>query len=581
MKTQNFFLSSFRHTRSLKQMLAVLFLIILLVEGIVFFIVVHVTQNSMYSEAVKNSENLLEYYSNQLDSQISFAEKQLHILANDNFLHKTEDDSDPSAQNYLEKFQLKEMMQKTLDLNGILDGIFMYRKASASVPYYAVSSKYTNYNEELQLKEFITTQELSEFSGHWFFTQIDQKNYLLYLEQGIYGWYGIWIKAQSILQDLSLLNPQSQSGLYVCDLNGSILESQSTFSFNGSFLPDDSGSFLLINGRNYIKTVSSANQEDYVLAALLPENEILKEMSGLRPVLIAAIVINFFLLLLCILSARRFVYAPLSTLVTHMETIKNGDLESRLPVSNCLSEFEDVYSTFNDMQKSILDLKLDNYEKQIREEQTKRQFLQSQIKSHFFLNCLNTIYMLAQGKQCQLIQKLDLCMANYMRYLARPADQPVALGLELEHIDNYMSIQTLRYRNRISFSCELENEELRGCLIYPLMVQTFVENSMKYAIDPEKDNNTIFIKIRFDTDKKENFIIRIQDSGPGFSEELLERLNSPQTMAVNGLSGIGIANVKNRMELFFKGTGVLCFFNILPAGACVQLQLPVHSLWHI
>ncbi|MFR7900864.1 MAG: histidine kinase [Ruminococcus sp.] len=48
------------------------------------------------------------------------------------------------------------------------------------------------------------------------------------------------------------------------------------------------------------------------------------------------------------------------------------------------------------MQRSIITLKMDNYERQIQEEQIRCQFLQSQIKSHFFLNCLNIIYMLAQ-----------------------------------------------------------------------------------------------------------------------------------------------------------------------------------------
>ncbi|MFR7900863.1 MAG: histidine kinase [Ruminococcus sp.] len=62
------------------------------------------------------------------------------------------------------------------------------------------------------------------------------------------------------------------------------------------------------------------------------------------------------------------------------------------------------------------------------------------------------------GKQYDLIQKLDLCMANYMRYLTHPAEKPVTISQELEHVNNYMTIQTLRYHNCVLFPVKLEDD---------------------------------------------------------------------------------------------------------------------------
>ncbi len=62
------------------------------------------------------------------------------------------------------------------------------------------------------------------------------------------------------------------------------------------------------------------------------------------------------------------------------------------------------------------------------------------------MNCLNIIYSLAELQNYSLIQKMDMCMVNYLRYLARKEDEPVNIEQELEHIRNYMEIQELRYR---------------------------------------------------------------------------------------------------------------------------------------
>lgn len=562
--------------KSLKQLLFFLFLLILFIEAFVMFVVIQITHKSLTQEAVRTSEALLEYYSSQLESQMDFAQKELLIFANDTTLLPPVSYEDSLEQQYFQKLHMKNNMQKVLNLNTILDGIFIYRPDADTLPYFAVSSSYTSYEQELQLKEQIESRNLSENAGYWSFWHIDNKEYLLYLEKGIYGWYGIWIKAQSILQNFQLLNPNSQSGLYICDSKGAILESQSLFSFSGTFLQTESGSVFKVGQKQYIKVVTRINQEDYVLAALLPEAEILKEMGAIRPVLAAIIITNLLLLFLCLFCAKHFVYEPLHGLTAHMEAVKAGDLKTELPLGNHLEEFESVYAVFNEMQKSIITLKMDNYERQIQEEQIQRQFLQNQIKSHFFLNCLNIIYMLAQGKQFQLIQKLDLCMANYMRYLTRPAEQPVTLFLELEHVKNYMTIQTLRYHDRITFSCEVEDPDMEQYSLYPLMIQTFVENSMKYAMDPESDHNHISVKIAHIPKKPDYFSILITDCGPGFPEETLIRLNTSLPLPMNGLSGIGIANIKSRLALFYKGKGSILFSNTSPHGAKVELQLPLH-----
>lgn len=151
---------SFPARRSLKQLLILLFLVILLAEIAVMSLVVRITQSSMSQEAVKTSESLLEYYSNQLENQMNFAQKDLRILADDTTLVSSGLYENPLEQQYFQKLHMKSYMKKILDLNTILDGIFVYRPTADILPYFAVSSKYTSYEQELQLQKQIESADL-------------------------------------------------------------------------------------------------------------------------------------------------------------------------------------------------------------------------------------------------------------------------------------------------------------------------------------------------------------------------------------------------------------------------------------
>lgn len=165
---------SFPARRSLKQLLILLFLVILLAEIAVMSLVVRITQSSMSQEAVKTSESLLEYYSNQLENQMNFAQKDLRILADDTTLVSSGLYENPLEQQYFQKLHMKSYMKKILDLNTILDGIFVYRPTADILPYFAVSSKYTSYEQELQLQKQIESADLLTASGYWSFWHIDE-----------------------------------------------------------------------------------------------------------------------------------------------------------------------------------------------------------------------------------------------------------------------------------------------------------------------------------------------------------------------------------------------------------------------
>lgn len=168
--------------------------------------------------------------------------------------------------------------------------------------------------------------------------------------------------------------------------------------------------------------------------------------------------------------------------------------------------------------------------------QTELSFLKSQINPHFFFNTLNNIYSLAvvrSEKTAPAVMKLS----SIIRYiLTETTQEHVALSNEVDFIKNYIELQQVRLTEKttVSFSAEgLIDEKI----VAPLVFIPFVENAFKYGIST-KSNSHIDIKIEALENKiqffSSNYIVPSENN----------RMEN---------TGIGINNVKRRLELMYQG----------------------------
>lgn len=111
--------------------------------------------------------------------------------------------------------------------------------------------------------------------------------------------------------------------------------------------------------------------------------------------------------------------------------------------------------------------------------------------------------------------------------------------------------------------------------IPPLVLQTFIENSIKYAISRE---NETWIRLTVDRCILEDGIpgtrITLSDTGPGFPPEVLEKLEEGLPLDQSKGTHIGIMNTLKRLEYLYYSLAAVCFSNLSGGGACVTLLLP-------
>jgi len=185
--------------------------------------------------------------------------------------------------------------------------------------------------------------------------------------------------------------------------------------------------------------------------------------------------------------------------------------------------------------------------------QAERDLLKAQIHPHFFFNTLNSLYALTMVKSDKG-PEVVLQLSELMHYMLYDANAPqVSLDTEINHLRSYMDIEQLRFGDRLDLRCNIP-ADVNGQTVAPLLLLPFIENAFKHSLSHEKDKAWIHIDI----------ILRQGDLR-------MHIANSCHPVKKTGeSSGIGLTNVKKRLELTYPGQHQL---NIRPGDEVFEVDL--------
>ena len=160
--------------------------------------------------------------------------------------------------------------------------------------------------------------------------------------------------------------------------------------------------------------------------------------------------------------------------------------------------------------------------------------LRSQVSPHFLFNMLTNMVSMAR-LQSNLLEPSLIRLSELLRYMLYESnEEKIAITSEIEHIENYVSLQQLRFGEDVKVSLQIQNDYPEG-MIEPMLLVPFIENAFKHGIGMVKDP---FIQITL-TVKEQllNFTV-VNNYNPG-------------NQSKDKHSGIGLSNVKNRLELLY------------------------------
>ena len=283
----------------------------------------------------------------------------------------------------------------------------------------------------------------------------------------------------------------------------------------------------------------------------------------------------FIILLLIILLPVFFLYlhhimiVPIRSIVNTMREVGDGATSIRIPPIKKLSEFQLIAKTFNNMMDQMEQLKIDIYEKKIAEQELYIQCSKLQINPHFFLNSLNTLYLLNKRRDHAQINKILTYLLDYFKNVFSGKGDIVRLEDEVNLVLSYAAVQRFRYDGNIHIHYEVEKaaEEVP---VPSMVMLTFVENAIKYSTNYSKE-----LDIRlYAALSEDQLVIQIEDDGGGFPEEILQALREGKHLYKEDREHIGISNVVSRLKLYYGQEASITFENMESSGARVCIKLP-------
>lgn len=286
---------------------------------------------------------------------------------------------------------------------------------------------------------------------------------------------------------------------------------------------------------------------------------------------------------------------PLEQMVRNAKKIGEGDFSVGEVSADSGDEMQIIAGVFNRMSRNISDLfneiqqkaalehelkeeKMRNLEIQNLLRETEIQNLQSQINPHFLFNTLNAISQVAILEDAVETGNLIKAVARLLRYNLRSLDRPVTVMDEINHIKEYIYIMGVRYGEKVD--CRINHSDNLNKYLIPCMtLQPIVENAYIHGVANLTDTQG---KIRIEIGIREGRLqIEIEDNGVGFTRAKLAKVlntepgKSPASKRQGKSNGLGLANMRKRLELFYRQTNLLTIVSRPKQGTKVLLSLPL------
>ncbi len=521
----------------------------------------------------REHEILTSDYAHKLGHDIDLLESYIKNIYSDNVHYQI-----------LKRPQITESqwMQATYYLNnnfrakaGILDyfgGVFYYDEK-----WNSLRSEFSNYPYEgdsyrlNQLVKEVVRPLTDERMPCRAVMTYEEETYLVY----VLGDHG---KQLGYLINLSRYFAQRENmQLVIADLAGNILVSQGAGILDG----DSAAREIARKGQNsgFTCMISKENVSGQDLQILLVHQD--KQLAFwnriefwllfiLIPFMAFAVLWNVYRFV------RRIIYQPIDHFVHRLTEMKMEELPENFGDTGGESQLEEIRLINEKLDELIAEmrqLEQDKYKKEKEADAALLQYYQLQVSPHFFFNCLNIIASLLHEQDVETVNTMIYSVSRHFRYVFQDYNSQVLLEEELEEVSAYCNIYIIK--NSVPLLLQQQvSEETKSYEVPILCIQTFVENSIKYAVSKDRVLSVTIRANRIKDEGRAYLRICIMDNGEGYRPEVLEQLNRPVKEFQYHSRHVGVDNIKYRIFLLYGERAKLYFYNSPAGGAVTEMLLP-------
>lgn len=330
-----------------------------------------------------------------------------------------------------------------------------------------------------------------------------------------------------------------------------------------------------VGGLSSFIAYTTSKDTGWTYFSILSYNDIFKKKNDLRFALLVVVFLLFITVIAISYGFARGITKPIERLTQQMRYAEKGDFEWIVTNSLDTDRSDEVgylQKRFFIMIRRIDTLIEENYTRQMLLKDTEYRALQAQINPHFLYNTLTSINWMARTSGQAAISRMVEALSRLLRNAISNNVQVITLGEEIGLIQDYMSIQKVRFESELHFLLDID-EKFNGYRIPKMSIQPIVENAIKHGLENMLGDCTITIAA---VEGEEGIDISITDNGPGMDEIALEQLRKFEIPSKG--TGIGLKNIHERLRLMFGESAGLHFESSVGMGTTVTIKLPKESV---
>ena len=524
-----------------------LLLVLLLINILINIAMSNITRNFIKNQNIVHLRSSIEIYADSVNEKLHSVERFMYsTITHNESLEKLN-----HVQTFLEyQENIKKVQTSFTEFEYQNETHMTFLLETDSTDHFInVSNLYIPYEDYLLLKSNLKSLRSNISNRKWKNVTTKNSEYLVksvhYEGKIIYA----VISSEDILKPLNKLNIGNNGKLSLKEPNN-------------------------IPSSNYL--IHAQNEKTHLpfdIYVLVDYAEVFRNITLLEVFLSAVPIIITILSIIIILYIRQWMIKPITRLTERLSQLGDSIPPSEFFISEGILEIDKANDKLNKVIFDMQELKIREYHSQLELKKIELNYLKNQIRPHFYLNMLSMIHSMLQTKNYKEIEELTILTSNYLRHLFMANQDFSELKDEVQHIKDYLEIQRIRYGNSIYFSLDY-NSDLQNTLVPSLLLQTFIENTIKHGFSFQ-DLFTILLSIKkVKTEDSDYIQICIEDNGPGFSEEILSKLNQKQSLITEDGHHIGITNTIERLNLLYPNDYTITFENNEEGGAKILLLIP-------
>lgn len=591
MKKPNLITRMFGKFKSIQSTMLVSFSALMVLAMLVFMVIaMRYTSGTIYENSINYMSQIIQQVNYDIDTYIEYMENISSVIAKSSDVprylfdqNQTEAEREAEKERILTQFQT--IMESRDDIYNVAavakNGRYIINQGDDELTGYVDIESLDWYQAAMESKSGIAVssshvQNAIQSSYKWVITlsralvnnQTGEREGLFFVDLNY-----------SAISDLCNNNSIEEKGyIFVLDAEGNIVYHPKQQLMYGGLKTENIDAImecredsLIIDegGDSKLYTMSKSKRTGWTVVGAVYTSELLKnnEQAQMWYLLVASILLLAVIGISSIIS--REITKPIRSLRDSMRKVQNGQFDTHVEVIT-ENEIGSLGRSFNLMTSEIQALMEQNVYEQKQKRKSELKALQAQINPHFLYNTLDSIIWMSEAGENDEVVEMTSALARLLRQSISNDKEEVELEKEIEYVKNYLTIQKMRYKDKLEFFIYVD-PRVEHVPIIKLVLQPLVENAIYHGIKYKETKGNLKIYARPVDGRVE---IVVADDGIGMDEDVMEHIFDEHRKEQKR-NGVGVPNVQKRLKLQYGSEYGIRYESVKGAGTKAVITIPV------